>query len=360
MKHGFAMRGLTKTFLLSLLVALLPCGHSPIRAQGRSSARFTTTSQRGFAGRSRTVAARTKTATILLSEIWPGGGGGERLSEIGRGKGIVFSPDLSVPSNRKFYERLGFAYFEDADWLAVLRQIRDHNQSQPDKRIEVLILESHGTNGHGLKLQAGHAPKDARSYLSVGALRERLEGTGVRLSVITACNAGRLFRPHIYKRLDTRTGDPLFLPATLGVVNASPDFDPATSALRVVYPSKSSLETTNEGDTSELSPAAQEALLAPEASERQSVPGEARAAAHFRFVVSDILAQMLLGDARLQLNIGGYVTRKSKDNFTDGESEALFQKFLDYLDEAARREYPGVHDGDLINRPQEIGRPRKD
>jgi hypothetical protein len=348
MKHEFAMRGLTKTFLHSLLVAVLLCVHSPIRAQSHSSSRLATGSPRGFAGRSRTVAGRTQTATLLLSEIWPAGGGSERLSEIGRGKGIVFSPDLSVPSNRKFYERLGFAYFEDADWLAVLRQIRDHNQSQPDKRIEVLILESHGTNGHGLKLQTGHTPKDARSYLSVGALQERLEGTGVRVSVITACNAGRLFRPHIYKRLNTRTGDPLFLPATLGVVNASPHYDPSKSALRVVYPSKSSLETTNEGDTSELSTAAQEVLLTPGASERQSMMGEAPAAAHFRFVVSDILAQMLLGDARLQLNIGGYVTKKSNDNFTDGESEALFQKFLDYLDAAARREYPITHDDYLI------------
>jgi cell division protein FtsB len=45
------------------------------------------------------------------------------------------------------------------------------------------------------------------------------------------------------------------------------------------------------------------------------------------------------------------VTRKSNDNFTDGESEALFQKFLDYLDEAARREYSGIRDGGLINEP---------
>ncbi|HEY0099284.1 MAG TPA: hypothetical protein VGB76_10075 [Pyrinomonadaceae bacterium] len=355
------MRGIERTFLLSLLVGLLPCGNFPTAAQGRNSGSFPAASARG-AARRLADAARAETTAAILSEVWPEGVSRVRLSGIGRGKGIVFSPDLSVPTNRKFYERLGFTYFEDADWRVVLGQIRTHNQSQPDNPVEVLILESHGTNGHGLKLQAGHAAKDARSYLSVGALQERLEGTGIRLSIITACNAGRLFRPHIYKRLNTRTGDPLFLPATLGVVNASPNYDPSKSALRVVYPSKSSLETTNEGDTSELSPAAQKALSISGEFERQSDADATPAPTHFRFVVSDILAQMLLRDPRFRLNLGGYVTKKSNDNFSDGESEILFQQFLDYLDEIARHEYPVAGDELLDKSPaaeehREISRP---
>jgi hypothetical protein len=286
-----------------------------------------------------------RAAEISSSAVWPDEGRDERLSEVGRGKGIVFSPDLSVPTNRAFYERLGFAYFEDADWREVLGQIRRHNLSHATRRIEVLILETHGTNGNGLKLQAGHSARDARSYLSVGALQESLEGTGIRLCVITACNAGRLFRPQIYKRLNTHTGDPLFLPATRGIVNASPGFDPARGEVRVVYPSRSSLETTNEGDASELSPAAQ-TLLVTRDQTRQGAAGATMPAPRLRFVVSDILAQLLLRDSRLRLNAGGYVSAKSGENFSDGESEDLFQRFLDYLDGVARRELLKTDRGD--------------
>ncbi|HUQ33153.1 MAG TPA: hypothetical protein VM095_13615 [Pyrinomonadaceae bacterium] len=274
----------------------------------------------------------------FLAEIWPKDARYERLSEIGHGKGIVFSPDLSVPSNRTFYEGLGFAYFEDSSWLTVLGQVRAHNQSHPESRIEVLILEAHGTNGNGLKLQAGHSRKAARSYLSVGALQENLEGTGVRLCVITACNAGRLFRPQIYMRLNRQTSDPLFLPATRGIFDATPGFQPDKGSVRVVYPGNSALETMNEGESSELSPAAQSVLgrrwVKPQASPRNNTRGGS-----FRFAVSDILFQMLLHDARLQLLTGGYVREKSSNNFTNRESEDLFQEFLSFVDEVARREY---------------------
>jgi hypothetical protein len=97
------------------------------------------------------------------------------------------------------------------------------------------------------------------------------------------------------------------------------------------------LETTNEGDTSEFAPVTQHYLgvsrFPPQGNSSKASDG-----APFRFVISDILMQMLLGDSRLSLNASGYVTRKSSNNFTDEESEDLFLKFIDYLDRLARQE----------------------
>jgi hypothetical protein len=95
--------------------------------------------------------------------------------------------------------------------------------------------------------------------------------------------------------------------------------------VRVLYPGTSALETMNEGDASELSQTAQAVL--------------GRGVGHLRFAVSDILVQMLFNDPRLRLNIGGFVAGKSNDNFTDRESEELFQEFLQFVENVARREW---------------------
>src|SRR5436853_7399479 len=63
------------------------------------------------------------TATSDTLEVWPAGFESQRLADIGRGKGVVFSPDFSAPGNREFYEKLGFAYFEDPRWSNVIEQI---------------------------------------------------------------------------------------------------------------------------------------------------------------------------------------------------------------------------------------------
>jgi hypothetical protein len=146
----------------------------------------------------------------LLGTAWPEATV-PRVSEIGRGVGVVFSPDLSVAGNCRFYQALGFACFQDADWSRVLDQIHRHNVAHPDRRIYTLVLETHGTNGNGLKLQKGYAPTAERSYISVGALQERLEPEGVFYVIISACNSGRLLRPYIYTELDPYNGDRLFL-----------------------------------------------------------------------------------------------------------------------------------------------------
>jgi len=272
---------------------------------------------------------------VALTEVWPRGARFERLAEIGRGKGVVFSPDFSVPENRRFYERLGFAYFEGADWRDVLAQVRAYNSAHPGRPIETLILEAHGTNGHGLKLQASGAPSAPRSYVSVGALQQQLAGAGVRLSVIAACNSGRLFRPEIYYTLNTRPGDPLFLPATRGVLNAEPGFRANESDVRVLYPAASHLEAANEGHWREFAPRTV-ALLGDNSDAAAARPGRAPAA---RFVVSDALIAMLLNDPGLRLTAEGYVTQKSAGASAAAESEGLMQRFIALVNEVAAREY---------------------
>src|SRR6267142_1475789 len=88
----------------------------------------------------------------LLARAWPFDPQA-KVSDIGRGVGLVFSPDLSVDGNCRFYQSLGFACFQDADWTRVLAGIHDYNIQHPERRLRTLVFETHGTNGNGLKLQ---------------------------------------------------------------------------------------------------------------------------------------------------------------------------------------------------------------
>jgi hypothetical protein len=277
------------------------------------------------------TANRTAKAAAI-PEAWPATVQIERLSDIGKHKAVIFSPDFARPGNREFYEKLGFYYIQGADWRNAVNLIVERNYWHPEDRVDTIFLETHGTNGNGLKLQNGPAIRAARSYISVGALQERLEGLGVRLCVIGACNSGRLFRPEIYKSLDPHPRDRLFLPPTLGIINASPRYDPAKSKMLVVRRAESEIETTSDGDTSELSPVARSILgLQPRAS-----TGVARAV---HFAVSNLLIQMLIHDPRLKLTTAGYANEKSRNDLTEEESDALFQSFLSYVNDVAAREY---------------------
>src|SRR5450432_2900091 len=75
---------------------------------------------------------------VAIQMVWAASSRLIRVGEIGHGKGIVFSPDLSEPGNREFYRALGFAYFEDSDWRSVLKQIGEFNQEHPADRIDTL------------------------------------------------------------------------------------------------------------------------------------------------------------------------------------------------------------------------------
>jgi hypothetical protein len=266
----------------------------------------------------------------LLGTAWPDAPAA-KVSQIGRGIGVVFSPDLSVPGNCRFYESLGFACFQDADWTRVLDQIHQHNVLHPDRRIYTLVLETHGTNGNGLKLQKSYAPTADRSYISVGALQERLEPEGVFYVIISACNSGRLLRPYIYSELDPYNGDRLFLPATCGIVNASANFDPTrNAAVTILTPQSSHIETTLVGSVRELAPRTRAAILASAKALGIAPPAQ--------FAVSDMMVQMLTRDDRLELAANHYVEELSGEMKPADSSEQLFTRFVKFLNAAAARE----------------------
>jgi hypothetical protein len=277
------------------------------------------------------VSAADNSSLRLLDRAWPDVAS-RRISEIGRGVGVVFSPDLSVPDNCRFYQSLGFACFQDADWEKILDDVHRHNVLYPERRIFTLILETHGTNGNGLKLQSSYDPGASRSYISAGALQQRLEPEGIYYVIISACNSGRLLRPAIYNQLDPNNGDKLFLPATKGIVNASPDFVASRSAVMIITPESSHIETTLVGKIAELSPSARRAITDAAKSLGIIPPTE--------FAVSDMMTAMLTRDSQLQLTSGSYVDELSRAAAPVDRSEQLFAKFVRYVNAVAAKQYP--------------------
>jgi hypothetical protein len=252
-----------------------------------------------------------------LETLWPAAE--QSLSCLGHNKAIVFTPDLSPPETCDLYRRLGFACYRDASWGVVLESLTRENEARPaGDRVTTVILETHGTNGNGLKLQDGHAATDRRSYVSAGALQERLEAAGVRFCVISACNSGRLLRGEIYKALDPDNGDRLFLPATLGLLNAGDAFDPSSSPVAILMRGDSHLEALTEGEVGELAPATRAALGLRDPKSR--------------FVISDLMTQMLTRDPRLELTVARVTRTLSRDDISDEEGERLFARLLEYLD----------------------------
>ncbi len=274
------------------------------------------------------------TSASLLRDAWPNVPA-RRLELMGKGIGIVFSPDLSVPDNCRFYRSLGFACFQEADWSRVLDQVHRYNVLYPEKQLSTLVLETHGTNGNGLKLQQSYDPAADRSYISVGALQEHLAPDGIRFVIISACNSGRLLRPEIYNRLDPNNGDKLFLPATRGIVNASRDFDPQGNTALIITPLSSHIETTLVGTISELSIAARQALLRSARTLMVPPPKE--------FAVSDMMAQMVTRDSRLELTTNSFVDDLSRQTESVDRSEQLFRRFITYLNAIAAREEAATH-----------------
>ena len=266
---------------------------------------------------------------VLLASAWPEDTNA-KLADLGRGIGVIFSPDLSVPGNCRFYEALGFACFDDADWTRVLDGIHAFNQVHADRPILTLILETHGTNGNGPKLQRSYDPKADRSYISVGGLQERLDPEGIRFLIISACNSGRLLRPSIIAALDPKNGDKLFLPATRGIVNASSSWRPGQSRSTILTPGASHIETSLAARVRELSPATRKAIAAAAKARGIRMPDE--------FAVSDMLMQMLLRDPDVDLQLGRHVEELSRVMQTQEHSEELFRRFAARLEAVASAE----------------------
>ena len=263
----------------------------------------------------------------LLDRAWPYAPFA-KLSDIGDGIAVVFSPDLRVPGNCRFYTALGFACFDEADWTRVLDGIARYNTQNPLHTIRTVVLETHGTNGNGLKLQQTHDADAERSYISVGALQERLEPAGVRYVLISACNSGRLLRPSIYRALDRENGDKLFLPATCGIVDATPKWDETSSRVTILTPASSHIEMTVVGAIKEIPIRARKIVLA-------ASPG---LTSKSEFAISDLMMQMLTQDENLQLRVGAGVDALSSEKNPEDASEKLFARFLRKLDRLARRE----------------------
>ena len=265
--------------------------------------------------------------SVSIREVWRGHSPYLTLDEIGSGKGIVFSPDLSESGNREFYRALGFAYFEDPDWHVVLEQIKAYNKTHLRNRIETLLVLSHGTNGDALKLQSGSQPDAPRSYIAPAALQENLEGTGIRFCLLAACNAGRLFRSENYLTVRADAGNRLFEPPTLGIINASPDFKPAKSSITIARRAESHLEVINECSLSELSPEAVAELT-------QDTNGDLTSAS--RIAVPEMLIQLLLKDEELRLVLSGSEIEKSRAETVDKVREDLITRFFDLVNDLAR------------------------
>ena len=265
--------------------------------------------------------AASRADVVSLARLWPAQQAAD-IRQTGRGVAVVFSPDISVPGNCAFYESLGFACFDSADWNFVIEGIRRYNVRNREHPIRTLVLETHGTNGHGLKLQTGKDPDDDRSYISVGGLQERLERLGVKHIVITACNSQRLLRPQILRTLNPNPGDDLFLPATCGINGASEKWDSEKSDVAIVTPSSSRIETTLVGSVAELSPSVRDAL-------GKNLPK--------RFAVSDLLIQMLTRDKRLELQSGRHTEKLSEEIVPPAMSERLFERFLAHLETLVAR-----------------------
>ena len=273
------------------------------------------------------LAASATETDALLARAWPYAPYA-RLTDLGSGIAVVFSPDLSVPGNCRFYRALGFACFADSSWSAVLDGIHYHNIESPERAIRTVILETHGTNGNGLKLQQSHDPDADRSYISVGALQERLEPDGVRFIVLSACNSGRLLRPSIYNTLDPDNGDKLFLPATCEIIDATEGFDPALSRVTIITPASSHIEMTVVGSVRELAPSTRRLIARSAAAAGIAAPRE--------FAMSDLMMQMITHDRRLQLRVGGGVDALSRAMDDADVSEALLASVIRRLNALAR------------------------
>lgn len=269
---------------------------------------------------------------LRITDIWGDPSAVTRLSDIGRGKGIVFGPDISAPGNRKFYEKLGFAYFEDPDWGKILEGIKAFNRNHADRPLKIVFIQTHGTNGNGLKLQMGGKNEVARSYISIGALQEQLQDTGVELCLIAACNAGRLFRPEIYNTLNEKVDDPLFLSPTRGIFNASNRFLPLKSSVIVARRAENFLEMTHRDDASIFSDQLRVRLgfdVSKNGKGKRFRPGE--------FVTSYLFVQILMHDSSLHLTAVGFEAKISSRPLSSKKRVELLEQFFSYLEKLASR-----------------------
>jgi len=256
---------------------------------------------------------------VTRTDIWPSKHVSS-LSSLGRGVGLVFSPDLATPQTCDVYERLGFRCFVDSSWAAILTGVAEANAAPGPQRISLLILEVHGSGGNGLKVQDGHLPSDGRSYAALGAIEQRLGAANVRYCIVDACNSRRLARAIVRDELRL-VSDRLVLPATRGILKAPP-LSPASRLALLVTRDVNRLETFTQGSVKDLSPHTRKVLGLTSSSST-------------RFVVSDLLSQLVTDDPQLRLQLVAPTETVSRHAIPNDESERLFQRFVHHLDRVA-------------------------
>lgn len=230
---------------------------------------------------------------------------------------IVFSPDLAPPSTCQVYEALGFACYRDADWTAVMSSLSRHNSNAaPSQRIHTIVIETHSANGNALKLQEGKRPTAARSYASVAALDQHLARSGVRVVIVGACNANRLFRRSVYRSVDSSIFDPLLLPATHPSLSVSDQ--PAAAGVSFLTPQVNQIESLTVADVAELTVPTRVAL------------GIERG----RFVISDLLIEVLLQKPGA-LAHASTTEKLSRTVVSRSRGNTLFAEFRTWLGERA-------------------------
>jgi hypothetical protein len=270
---------------------------------------------------SRALLMLTATSLTFLMSGRPAMPVGEaRLGTIGEGTAIIFSPDLAPSSTCAFYSRLGFLCIRDASWASVVSTIDAANRRSGKRpAIRTVIIESHGANGNALKLQDGRREADKRSYASVAALDERLYASGVHTCIINACNAGRLFRPEVYRQLDRWTFDRLLLPATAGWLLPSRAYDRTAPRVAFLIPRLNQLQSLTLANVGELDARTRERLRLDKGA----------------YVISDTLIQLLTEDDRAAVVPAKATYTLARTSLSAHRGEQLLRAFHAWLSERA-------------------------
>jgi hypothetical protein len=140
-------------------------------------------------------------------------------------------------------------------------------------------------------------------------------------------------------------GNHLFEPPTLGIINASPNFDPSQSGITFARRAESHIEVINECHLSEFSPLTRSAVL--------GSAGDTGLKPTTLVAVPEMLIQLLLADARLHLVSEGFEVEKSRAETDDSYRERLISRFLRFVDAAAANEQRATKEKrTLPNSPQ--------
>src|SRR5262249_52750914 len=122
-------------------------------------------------------------------------------------------------------------------------------------------------------------------------------------------------------------GNRLFEPPTLGIINASPDYDATRASMIFVRRTESHIELINECLLAEFSPATQAAVAGIVAKDKTGN----------KIAVPEILIQLLLRDDSLHLVAGGSETEISRVETNENYREKLITRFLKFVNSVADR-----------------------